>query len=53
MTEKAAAKNLIPLKVADPEVRRRIRAEVAERMKRNPLPSSAPKFTRDELHERR
>ncbi len=35
------------------EERRSIRQRVIERMKRNPVPSDSPRFTRDELHERR
>jgi len=35
------------------EERRRIRQRVVERMMRNPVPSGSPRFTRDELHERR
>jgi hypothetical protein len=27
--------------------------QVTQRMKRNPIPAEAPRFTRDELHERR
>ena len=38
---------------ADPEERKRILKAVADRMMQNPLSQDAPKFTRDELHERR
>ena len=45
--------NTSPSTVTDPEERKRILAEVVDRMKANPVPRDAPKFTRDELHERR
>jgi predicted DNA-binding antitoxin AbrB/MazE fold protein len=38
--------------LSDEEKRERLRAMV-ERMKANPLPPDAPRFTRDEMHERR
>ena len=38
---------------ADPEKRKRILKAVVDRMMQNPIGSDAPKFTRDELHERR
>ena len=45
--------NIIPPTVTDPAERQRILKEVVERMMANPIPANAPKFTRDELHERR
>jgi len=45
--------NITPPLVTDPAERQRILKEVVERMKANPIPANAPKFTRDELHERR
>lgn len=39
--------------VTDTEERKRILATMVERMRANPLPEDAPRFTRDELHERR
>jgi hypothetical protein len=45
--------NITPPAVFDLEERKRILLEVVERMKANPIPADAPKFTRDELHERR
>ncbi|HXG66054.1 MAG TPA: antitoxin family protein [Blastocatellia bacterium] len=42
-----------PPEVSDPEERRRIIREMTERMRQNPIPPGAPRFTRDELHERR
>ena len=39
--------------VTDPVEQRRILQQVTERMQNNPLPPGAPRFSRDELHERR
>jgi len=39
--------------VSDPDEHLRILQRVTERMQKNPLPSGAPRFGRDELHERR
>lgn len=44
---------VMPPQVTDPEERARIRKEVVARMQSNPIPANAPRFTRDELHERR
>jgi hypothetical protein len=44
---------LVPPAVTDREQRARVLRQVTERMKRNPIPAEAPRFTRDELHERR
>ena len=44
---------VIPPTVADPEERARIRKRVVERMRGNPIPANAPRFTREQLHERR
>ena len=38
---------------ADPAERRRIMSELVKSMTENPLYLSSPRFTRDELHERR
>ena len=43
----------IPPTVTDPAERARIRREVVELMKQNPIPADAPRFTREQLHERR
>ena len=43
---------LLP-EVTDPEERRRILKAVLESTLSNPLPASAPRLTREELHERR
>lgn len=43
----------IPPRVTDPEERKRILARMIERMLANPIPANAPRFTREELHERR
>ncbi len=44
---------VIPATVTDPIEAARIRREVLERMKQNPIPADAPRFTREQLHERR
>lgn len=38
--------------VADSNERKLILQRMIERMKANPIPSDAPRFTREELHER-
>ncbi|MDQ3687190.1 MAG: antitoxin family protein [Acidobacteriota bacterium] len=43
----------MPPRVKDPEERRRILHNLVERMMQNPFPVDAPRWTRDELHERR
>lgn len=43
----------IPPKITDPAERARILKEVVRSMKDNPLPEGTPRFTREELHERR
>jgi predicted DNA-binding antitoxin AbrB/MazE fold protein len=40
-----------PPEVNDPEDRARILLAIVERMKLNPLPPNAPRFSRDEMHE--
>jgi len=42
-----------PPEEASLEERKRILRNLVERMKANPLPPGAPRFTRDEMHERR
>ena len=44
---------VVPPLVTDPEERRRVLKELVEDMAANPVPPNAPRFTRDELHERR
>jgi len=44
---------VIPPVVTDPEERARILREVVESMRNNPIPLDAPRFTREELHDRR
>jgi hypothetical protein len=39
--------------VTDPEEGARILRKVVERMQKNPLSADAPRFTREQLHERR
>ena len=46
-------KGVSPPLEADPAERRRIMSELVKRMTENPLCENAPRFTRDELHERR
>jgi hypothetical protein len=45
--------SLVPPAVADPAQRARILRQITDRMRQNPIPADAPRFTRDELHERR
>lgn len=42
-----------PPLVSDPVERQRILEETLARMKANPIPANAPKYTREELNERR
>ena len=44
---------IIPPRIADPQERSRVRREIVASMRRNPIPQDAPRFTREELHERR
>lgn len=44
---------VLPPLVLDPAEKKRILVAMAERMRNNPLPLHAPRFTRDELHDRR
>ena len=43
---------LLPPKITDPMERAKMLDVLVERMRHNPLPLDAPKFTRDELHGR-
>jgi predicted DNA-binding antitoxin AbrB/MazE fold protein len=43
---------IVPPSVADPQERARIRKRLVERMRQNPIPADAPRFTREQLHER-
>lgn len=45
--------HIVPPAEKDPEERKRILKTMIERMKQNPIPADAPRFSRDELHERR
>jgi AF2212-like len=45
--------NITPPKITDPAQRARMLKEVVQRMMANPIPADAPRFTREELHERR
>jgi hypothetical protein len=44
--------DLEPSYVVDPAERRRLLSEVVADMRMNPLASSSPRFTRDQMHER-
>jgi hypothetical protein len=43
----------IPPEITDPEQRTRFIEEIVRSMQSNPIPADAPRFTREELHERR
>ena len=43
----------VPPVITNPEKRDDALRRITARMKQNPLPAGAPRFTRDELHERR
>lgn len=45
--------SILPPTVTDPEERQRVIERLLKRMDENPIPAAAPRFTRDELHERR
>lgn len=47
------APHIIPDKLKDPEERKRLMSELIQNMLDNPIPENAPRFTREELHERR
>lgn len=44
---------ILPAEVGDPEEQARLMKTIIERMQQNPIPVTAPHWTRDELHERR
>jgi predicted DNA-binding antitoxin AbrB/MazE fold protein len=44
---------VVPPKIADFNARQDFLKQLVERMQHNPIPSTAPQFTRDMLHERR
>jgi predicted DNA-binding antitoxin AbrB/MazE fold protein len=44
---------VVPPKIADMGARQNFLKLLVERMQQNPIPSSAPRLTRDILHERR
>jgi len=48
-----AARLVAPPQVNDLAEQTAILRGIVERMKQNPLPTNAPRFSRDELHERR
>jgi predicted DNA-binding antitoxin AbrB/MazE fold protein len=45
--------HVLPPEEKDPDERKRILKEVVEDMRSNPFPENAPRFTREDLHERR
>jgi predicted DNA-binding antitoxin AbrB/MazE fold protein len=45
--------SLLPPEVKEIEEKKRILKIVVERMQQNPIPSTAPRLTREALHERR
>jgi hypothetical protein len=47
------SEGVIPAEETDPSRRRRLIAELIERMQAYPLSPTAPSLTRDDLHERR
>jgi predicted DNA-binding antitoxin AbrB/MazE fold protein len=44
---------LLPPALVGPEERARVMDELIQSMRENPIPADAPRFTREELHERR
>jgi hypothetical protein len=44
---------IIPPEISDPAERARILKLVTESMQNNPIPADAPRWTREQLHERR
>ncbi len=44
---------VLPPRITDPEERAGVLRRLVQRMRENPIPATAPRFTRDELHERR
>ena len=44
---------LIPPAISDPEERARVLSGLRSRSRQSPIPVEAPRYTRDELHERR
>ena len=44
---------IIPAEITDPEEKKRHLQAVVARMQENPIPLDAPRFTREDLHERR
>jgi hypothetical protein len=44
---------VVPPQINDPAEKAAILRGIVERMRHNPLPIDAPRFSRDELHERR
>jgi len=45
--------SLVPASIRDLDEKARVLKRVVERMRRHSVPADAPRFTREELHERR
>ena len=45
--------SLLPAEIRDPAERAEVLKRVVQRMRLHPVPADAPRFSRDELHERR
>ena len=43
----------IPPEITDPDQKTKAIDEIVRSMQSNPIPANAPRFTREELHERR
>lgn len=53
LLEDVRPENSLPPAITDPEERARVIGEIVRSMQANPIPADAPRFTREELHERR
>lgn len=53
LLEEVQPESSLPPAITDPEERARVIGEIVRSMQANPIPANAPRFTREELHERR
>jgi hypothetical protein len=53
LLEDRPSENAIPPEITSPEARAEVIDEIVRSMQANPIPTAAPRFTREELHERR
>lgn len=53
LLDEDSSPRLVPPSIAAPEERARVTAEIVRSMQANPIPAEAPRFTREDLHERR